>query len=121
MASLSLGGKMKKGPFTEDQLVGMLREADWSAVAVVEKEHGIIEQTLYNWRKHFAGLAPSDIKRLRQMEQESDRLKKIVAERDLEIEVTKGINAKNGELAGPAGLHADQGVALDAGLRVPVV
>jgi transposase-like protein len=94
MASLSLGGKMKKSRFSEEQMVGILREADRSSVAAAAKKHGISEQTLYNWRKHFAGLAPSDIKRLRQLEQENARLKKLVAERDLEIEVMKEINAK---------------------------
>ena len=57
-------------------------------------QYGVSEQTLYNWRKHFAGLEPSDVKRLRQLEQENARLKKLVAERDLEIEVMKEINAK---------------------------
>ena len=85
---------MKKARFTEEQMVAMLREADRSSVAEVAKKHGISEQTLYNWRKHFAGLEPSDVKQLRQLEQENARLKKLVAERDLEIEVMKEINAK---------------------------
>jgi transposase-like protein len=85
---------MKKGRFSEEQMVGLLREADRSSVAEVARKHGISEQTLYNWRKHFAGLEPSDVKRLRQLEQENARLKKLVAERDLEIEVMKEINAK---------------------------
>jgi transposase-like protein len=75
-------------------MVGMLREADRSSVAEVARKYGVSEQTLYNWRKHFAGLEPSDVKRLRQLEQENARLKKLVAERDLEIEVMKEINAK---------------------------
>ena len=66
MDSLSLRGKMKKGRFAEEQMVGILRDADRSSVAAVAKKRGISEQTLYNWRKHFAGLASSDVKRLRQ-------------------------------------------------------
>ena len=103
MASQSLGGKVKKGRFTEEQMVGMLREADRSSMTAVAKKHGISEQTLYNWRNHFAGLAPSDIKRLRQLEQENARLKKLVAERDLEIEVMKEINGKKWWACRPGG------------------
>ena len=85
---------MKKARYTEEQMVAMLREADRSSVAEVAKKHGISEQTLYNWRKHFAGLDPADVKRLRQLEQENARLKKLVAERDLEIEVMKELQRK---------------------------
>ena len=85
---------MKKGRFSEEKMVGMLHEADRLSVAEVAKKHGVSEQTLYNWRKHFAGMAPADVKRLRQLEQENVRLKKLVAERDLEIEVMKEISAK---------------------------
>jgi hypothetical protein len=48
-------------------------------------------QTIYGWRKHFGSLEPADVKRLRQLEQENGRLKKLVAERDLELEVLKEI------------------------------
>ena len=59
----------------------------------MEKKHVVSDQTLYNWRKHFGGLEPSDVKRLRQLEQENARLEKLVAEQDLEIEVMKEIAA----------------------------
>jgi putative transposase len=85
---------MKKARFTDEKMVLILQEADRTSVAAVAKKYGVSEQTLYNWRKQFSGLAPSDVKRLRQLEQENVRLKKIVAERDLEIEVMKEINAK---------------------------
>jgi len=85
---------MKKARFTEEKMVLMLQEATRTSVAAVAKKHGVSEQTLYNWRKRFDGMSPSDVKRLRQLELENARLKKLVAERDLELEVMKEINAK---------------------------
>ena len=92
---------MKKGRFSEEQMVGILREADRSPVAQVAKKHGISEQTIYTWRQRFAGMSADDVKRLRLLEQENTRLKKILAERDLEIEVMKEIAAKNGRRIRP--------------------
>lgn len=85
---------MRKGRFSEEQMVAIIREADRDPVAVVSKRHGISEQTIYTWRKRFGGLQASDVKRLRQLEVENGRLKKLVAERDLEIEVMKEVAAK---------------------------
>lgn len=75
-------------------MVNILREADRTSVAEVAKKHGISEQTIYNWRQHFGSLESADVKRLRQLEQENARLKKMLAERDLEIDVMKEIASK---------------------------
>jgi transposase-like protein len=75
---------MRKGRFSEEQMVAIIREADRDPVAAVAKRHGISEQTVYTWRNRFGGLQASDVKRLRQLEAENGRLKKLVAERDLE-------------------------------------
>jgi putative transposase len=122
---------MKKSKFAEEQIAGILRETDRDPVATVAKRHGVSEQAIYTWKKRFGSFQPDDVRRLKQFEQENARLKKTVAEPDLEIEVMKEIAAKNGRRSGPsrAGgvcatpgpvpatvLHAAEGSPLGAGL-----
>jgi len=85
---------MKKNRFSEEQMVKILREADSQSVAEVAKKHGVSEATIYAWRKRFGALEPADVKRLRQLEQENAKLKKLLAERDLEIDVMREVAAK---------------------------
>ncbi len=85
---------MKKSRFSEEQIVNLLREADRTTVSAVAKANGVSDQTLYNWKQRYGGMNQDEVRRLRQLEVENSRLKKLLAERDLEIEVMKEINAK---------------------------
>ena len=80
---------MKKR-FTEEQIIGFLREAD-KGMAVKElcRKHGFSEASYYLWRGKFGGMDVSDAKRLKALEVENARLKKLLAESMLEIEVTR--------------------------------
>ena len=86
---------MKRARFTDEQIVRILQEADKSPVVEVAKRHGVSEPSIYAWRKKFGDMSTDDVKRLKQLEQENNRLKKILAERDLEIEVMNEIAVKN--------------------------
>jgi putative transposase len=82
--------------FTEEQIIRTLREAEGSGeqVRTVCRKYGIAEQTFYRWRRKYGRLEVAEAVRLRQLERENARLKKLVAERDLELEVMKEVVAK---------------------------
>ena len=85
---------MKKR-FTEEQIIGFLREAD-AGMAVKElcRRHGFSEASYYLWRSKFGGMNVSEAKRLKELETENARLKKLLAEQVLENEVIKDVLGK---------------------------
>ena len=84
---------MKGSRFGEEQIIGILREQD-ATTAEVCRKHGISEATFYKWKAKFGGLEVSDAKRLKALEDENGKLKKLLAEAMLDIAVLKDINSR---------------------------
>jgi putative transposase len=87
---------MKKGQFTEEQIVRILQQAERGeqTMGALCREHGISENTFYRWRSKFGGLGVAETQRLRELEKENARLKRLLAERDLELDAAKELLAK---------------------------
>jgi putative transposase len=87
--------KMKKR-FSEEQIIGILREGEVDGVVIRDicRKHNITEQTFFRWRSRFSGMTISDAHKLKELEAENLRLKKIVAEQVLAIEGLKEIATK---------------------------
>ena len=88
---------MKRARFSEEQIIGILKEAEGGAkVAEMCRRHGISDATFYTWRNKYGGLEISEMRRLRQLEEENRGLKSIVADQALDIRALKDVLAKNG-------------------------
>jgi putative transposase len=88
---------MKRTRFSEEQIISVLKEAEAGAkVTELCRRHGISDTTFYTWRNKYGGLEVSEMRRLRQLEEENRRLKGIVADQALDIRALKDVLAKNG-------------------------
>ena len=86
---------MKKGQFTEAQIIGILKEVEaGQKVGEICRKYGVSEATYYRWKNVYSGLEVSQVRRLRQLEEENRRLKQIVADLTLDNTMLKDITAK---------------------------
>jgi len=86
---------MKGKRYSEEQIIRILKEVeDGTAVAEVCRKHGVSEQSVYRWRTKYGGMDVAELRRLKQLEEENRRLKAIVAEQAMDIQLLKEINSK---------------------------
>ncbi len=99
MVSIDPKGKIlecRRSQFTDEQIVAILQQAEKGEKTVAEvcRQHNIAENTFYRWRTRFGGMNTSEAARVRELEKENARLKRLLAERDLEVDIIKEILQK---------------------------
>jgi len=86
---------MKQSRFTEKQIMSVLKEQEAGiSVEELSRKHGISSATIYNWRTKFGGMTESELRRLRQLEEENHRLKRMYADLSIDHEILKDVVAK---------------------------
>jgi len=85
---------MRKSRFSDEQILAILKEAERGKVTEVIRRHGIAQKTYYNWKAKYGGLELSEARRLKQLEEENRRLKKLVADQALDISLLKELLGK---------------------------
>jgi len=86
---------MKKSRFTEEQIHSIIKESDAGGkTAELCRKYGISQNTFYNWRSKYSGMEISDLKRLKELENENGRLKRLIADQALDIQALKAVLEK---------------------------
>ena len=94
---------MKKAKFTEEQIARILQEGASGQSTQTElcRKHGISQNTYYTWKRKYGGMETEDVRRLKELERENAQLKRLLAERDLEVDAAKQLLRKNGQALPP--------------------
>lgn len=87
---------MKQGQVSQEQIIGILQQAEQGeqSISALCRVYGITETTFYRWRRKYQGMTVPEAVRLRDLERENARLKRLLAERDLELDATKELLTK---------------------------
>jgi putative transposase len=113
-------GRMKRSKYTEEQIAFALRQAETgTGVEEICRKFGISQATFYNWKKKYGGLGVSELRRLKQLEAENARLKKLVADLSLDKEMLQDVIQKSSEasLAPGAGPSHGRGLPVQQATR----
>ena len=87
---------MKQGQFSQEQIVAILHQAERGEISIKDlcRQHNITETTFYRWRRLYGGMSVSEAHRLKELEKENTRLKRLLAERDLEVDALRELLSK---------------------------
>jgi putative transposase len=87
---------MQKSQFTDAQIVAILQQAEKGEQTIAEvcRQHNVSENSFYRWRNRFGGMSTNEAARVRELEKENARLKRLLAERDLEVDIIKELLQK---------------------------
>ena len=85
---------MKRSRFNEEQIIGRLKEAEATSVKGVCAKHNISDATYYNWKRKYGGMEVDEARRLRALEEENGRLKRLVADQAVQIQILREVSSK---------------------------
>ena len=87
---------MARKRYTEEQIIAVLKQAQAGVpTAELSRQHGVSDATIYKWKAKYSGMEVSDVRKMRQLEDENRRLKHLVADLTLDVQALKAINSKN--------------------------